>query len=68
MSKEMANSPRNLKKRGVGREVAQTVPKLRHGGDMLAHASPHTPPKVSNLFDKGALGKNARNNLFTIVA
>ena len=57
MNKERANSPRNLKKIGVGRGVAQMVPKLRQGGDMLPHASPDAPPKVLNLFDKGALEK-----------
>ena len=68
MNKERANSPRNLKKRGIGRGVAQMVLELRQGGDMLAHASPHTPLKVSNLFEKGIVVKNVRKNLFPIVA
>ena len=43
------------------------APELKQGGDMPARAFPHTPPKVPNLFGKGALEKKVRYSLFTIV-
>jgi len=45
--------------------MAQTIPEFRQRGNMPIHASPHTPPKVPNLFGKGALEKKVRNSLFT---